>query len=113
MPRTDEEVVDILLELYADNFGGKERQRFLISWEGIRSIYGFGKLFYSRFNRLAETASTKRLYLWDLGVGDNRHLIAVIKERTVDRWRRVPKRIIENYKIDPNDTGENSEDDSE
>jgi hypothetical protein len=113
MARTDEEVVDILLELYADNFGGKEGQRFLISWEGIRSIYGFEKLFYSRLNQLEEAAVKKRLCLWDLGVGVNGHFIAVIKARTVDRWRRVPKRIIESYKIDPDDSGEGSEDDSE
>lgn len=113
MPRTEEEVVDILLELYEDKFGGKEGQRFLISWEGIRSIYGFIKLFYSRFNLLEEAAINKKLYLWDLGEGENGHWIAVIRSRTVDRWRRVPKRIIENYKLEPNDTGEASEDDSE
>ncbi|RJR47671.1 MAG: hypothetical protein C4567_00895 [Deltaproteobacteria bacterium] len=113
MPRTDEEVVDILLELYAENFGGKEGQRFLISWEDLRSVYGFEKLFYSRFNRLEEAASAKRLYLWDLGEGGNGHQIAVIRSRTVDRWRRVPKRIIRTYKIEPNDSAEILEDDFE
>jgi len=56
MARTDEEIVGILLELYAENFGGKEGQRFLISWGDMRSLYGFYKLFYSRFYRLEEAA---------------------------------------------------------
>lgn len=113
MARTDEEVVGILLELYADNFGGKEGHRFLISWGDIRSLYGFYKLFFSRFYRLEEAAMKEGLFLWDLGEGDNGHFIAVIRARTVDRWRRVPNRIIKTYKIDQNDAGEVSEDDTE
>ena len=99
MPRTDEEVIQILKDIYAEKFGGKDGQRFLISWADLRTVYGFQKLYSSRFYRLAEIAPENRLYLWDLGEGENGHLIAVIKTRTIDRWRRVPKKVIETYRI--------------
>jgi hypothetical protein len=113
MARTDEEVIQILRDIYAESFGGKVGQRFLISWGDLRAIYGFRKLFSSRFYQLAETAFENRLYLWDLGEGENGHLIAVIKTGTVDRWRRVPKKVIEKYREPPDDAGEVSEDDSD
>ena len=110
--RSNEEVVDILINLYAEKFGGTEKQRYLISWADIRNIYGLKKLYNIRFNQLVEAASNKKLYLWDLGEGDNGRLIGVIKIKTVDRWRRVPKKIIDNYKIDI-DEDDISEDDTE
>ena len=113
MARTDQEVVEKLLELYEENFGGKEGQRFLIPWGDIRSLYGFHKMFESRFARLAELASASGLYLWDLGEGEGGHLVAVIKIRTVDRWRKVPKKIIDRHKALPVDDGEEEPEDDD
>lgn len=113
MARTEDEVVQILIDLYAEDFGGKRGQRYLISWGDIRSIYGFARLFETRFSQLVEAAVRRRLYLWDLGEGENGRLVAVARMRTVDRWRRVPKRIIQAYRLDPDDTGDTLEDDSE
>ncbi len=111
MARTDEQVVQVLQELYRQNFGGKDGQRFLISWGDLRAIYGFRKLFTSRFYQLAEAALEKRLYLWDLGEGENGHLIAAIRTGTIDRWRRVPIKVIEEYRLPPDDDGDTVEDD--
>ena len=94
MARTDSEVVDELREIYREEFGGAERQRFLISWADIRDLYGFSKLFGSRFALLVEAAAAEGLYLWNLPEGENGHFVAVVAIRTVDRWRRVPRRII-------------------
>lgn len=113
MARTDEEVIQVLRDIYADRFGGKEQQRFLISWGDLRAVYGFRRLWHSRFEQLAEAGFKKRLYLWDLGEGENGHLVAVIKSGTIDRWRRVPKKIIEGYKIPPDDDGDTGEEDSD
>lgn len=113
MARTEKEVVQVLRKIYADTFGGKEGQRFLISWGDLRAVYGFRKLFDVRFEQLAEAAIEKRLYLWDLGEGENGHLIAVIKSGTIDRWRRVPKKVIEQYRNPPDDGGDTGEEDSE
>lgn len=113
MARSDDEVVAKLVELYTESFGGKAGQRFLILWADLRSLYGFRKLFESRFERLAELATDSGLYLWDLGEGENGHLIAVVKMRTVDRWRKVPKRIIDNYKAPPSDDSEDEVDDGD
>ena len=113
MARTDNEVIEVLKEIYAESFGGKSRQRFLISWSDLRMIYGFGKLFQSRFDQLSEAAYRKNLYLWDLGEGESGHLIAVIRSRTIDRWRRVPKKIAETYYTPPQDESDTEEDDSE
>ena len=112
MARTDDEVVSILREIYVADFAGKERQRFLISWADIRTLYGFGRLTMSRFALLTEAAMRRRFYLLDLGEGENGHMVAVVRTRTVDRWRRVPKRIIDPYRV-PSDDETESEDDTE
>ncbi|MFZ4221441.1 hypothetical protein ACEV6Q_26905 [Enterobacter ludwigii] len=108
---TDSEVVDKLLSIYRDKFSGKQGQRFLISSNEIRSLYGFVKLFDSRVDKLTETAFDSGLYLFDLGEGERGRLIAVIKSGTVNRWRRVPKKIIEQH-IEPL-SSENSEEEED
>jgi hypothetical protein len=113
MARSDDEVVTVLREVYNSTFGGKERQRFLISWADLRAIYGFGRLFESRFQTLAEAALRRRLYLLDLGEGETGRIIAVIRTRTVDRWRRAPKKIIDQYRLPLGDDTDAGEDDSE
>lgn len=113
MARTDDEVITILRQIYHAEFGGKEEQRFLISWADLRAIYGFGKLFETRFQSLAEAGIRRRLYLLDLGEGENGHLVAVLRTRTVDRWRRVPKKIIEEHRQAPDDAAEGDEDDED
>ena len=89
MARTDKEVIQVLRDIYLESFGGKVGQRFLISWGDLRAIYGFGRLHHSRFDQVAEIAFESRLYLRNLGEGENGHLIAVIKTGTIDRWQRV------------------------
>jgi hypothetical protein len=98
MSRTDAEVIAELKGLYRENFGGKENQRFLIMWSDLRSLYGFRKLFETRFARLAELAADANLYLWDLGEGETGRWIAVVRAKTADRWRRVPKKIMLTHK---------------
>jgi hypothetical protein len=97
MARSNEEVIEIIKKIYKANFSGKEGTRFLISWEALRSLFGFERLFYSRFENLRENAPQHGLYFWDLGQGDHGYLIAVVKSKTVNRWRKVPKKIIEKY----------------
>jgi hypothetical protein len=111
--RTDEQVASILLEIYNSEFGGKERQRFLISWADIRTIYGFGKLTGSRFEKLDEASLQKGLYILDLGEGETGHMVAVVKIRTVDRWRRVTKRTIDQYRLPPDNEAEGEDDDTD
>ena len=106
------QVVEVLRQFYAEKFGGKTGQRFLISWGDLRAIYGFRKLFSSRFYQLAEIAFEKRLCLWDLGEIENGHLIAVVKTATINRWRRIPKKLIEGYRLALDDDGDNAEDDN-
>jgi hypothetical protein len=113
MARTDTEVIDVLNQLYDESFAGKEGQRFVLAWSDLRAIYGFRKLFSSRFHGLAQAATDHGLYLWDLGEGESGHLVAVIKVNTVDRWRRVPRRVVDRYKIAPAEDGVNEADDDD
>ena len=94
MPRTDDEVIAELRAIYNEEFAGKSAQRFLIAWADLRSLYGFEKLFDSRFQRLAERAIERGLYVFDLGEGESGHMVAVLRHRTVDRWRKVPRSVI-------------------
>jgi hypothetical protein len=111
MPRTNEEVVQELRDIYRSEFGGAQQQRFLISWADLRDLYGFGKLFESRFGTLVEAAANRGLYLWNLPEGENGHQVAVIAIRTVDRWRRVPRRIVGEHRAPMDDLSDSTEDD--
>ena len=113
MARTDDEVIDELRLIYAERFSGKSRQRFLISWSDIRALYGFKKLFATRFARLVERAYERNLYLFDMGEGENGRMVAVLRCRTVDRWRRVPRNIIRDHLPPPDATDEPDEDDED
>lgn len=97
MARSDDEVVDELRAIHNEQFAGKERQRFLISWSDIRSLYGFMSLHESRFARLVEAAAEQGLYIFDLGELDSGRMIAVLKSSTVNRWRRVPRGVIRDH----------------
>lgn len=112
MARTDRQVVEVLSKLYAENFGGKNGGRLIIRWGDLRGIYGFSRLFESRFLQLVQCASN-RFYLWDLGEAEPGHLVAVIKISTVDRWRRVPEKIAKEYRLSPDDNEENSLEDDD
>ncbi|MCC4544815.1 hypothetical protein LMA44_22870, partial [Enterobacter hormaechei] len=61
-----------------------------------------------RIDKLVESAFDSGLYLFDLGESERGRLIAVIKSGTVNRWRRVPKKITEQY-IEPQSSGESEE----
>ena len=113
MPRSDEEVATILSNIYNAEFGGKKKQRFLISWSDIRALYGFGKLTQSRFGKLDEASLQKGLYTLDLGEGEGGHMVAIVTVRTVDRWRRVTKKIIDDYRLPVTSGLDNEEDDDE
>lgn len=110
MARSDDEVVEVLLTLYETEFGGKENARFLIGWSHLRAIYGVGKLFQFRFDSLVEAAMRRRLYVLDLGEGDNDRLACVLRMSTVDRWRKVPKRLIEDHRMPTEGEGEGDDD---
>jgi hypothetical protein len=111
MQKSPEEVVDILDEIYAENFAGKEKQRYLIPMDGLMKLHGLLKMPRSRFEALAECAENEGLYLIDLGEGISGHPIAVVKCSTVNRWRQVPKKVIERYsQIGANIKDENDED---
>ncbi|MBK8754653.1 MAG: hypothetical protein IPL99_24740 [Candidatus Competibacteraceae bacterium] len=97
MPTPLEDMVDTLLEIYEDDFAGKKNQRYLIQMNDLRKLYGLRKMHRFRFEKLAEFAESEGLYLLDLGESESGHPIAVISCATVDRWRQVPKRIIEGY----------------
>lgn len=111
MPRTDDEVARILQDIYVEEFGGRSAHRFVLTWGDLRAIYGYRKLRDSRFDRLSEAASYKGIYVIDLGEGENGHLALIIRIGTVDRWRRVPKRIIEQYRMPLEDGTDEADDD--
>ncbi len=113
MACSDAEVVGKLLSIYNENFAGKAEQRYLISTNEIRSLYGFGKLFETRIGKLTEAAFESGLYLFDLGEGERGRLIAVVKSRTVNRWRRVPKKIIAEYAEELSDSSNDEADEDE
>ena len=106
MPRSEKEVVNILREIYRAEFAGKRDQRFLISWADLREIYGYQSLYQTRFDTLVEEAGRRGAYLFDLGQTEVGRLVAVVPRRTVHRWRRVPRKVIEQYRLPVDDDGD-------
>lgn len=113
MPRTDDEVIDELRAIYYEPFAGKNRQRFLISWGDIRALYGFKKLFSTRFSRLVERAYERNLYMFDLGEGESGRMVAVLRCGTVDRWRKVPRSVIREHLPPPSTVGASEEEEDD
>lgn len=104
--RPTDEVIQLLLQLYRENFGGAENQRYLIAWSDLGKICGAKKKLHDfGFLRLCEAAAEENLYLWDLGDGSKGRTVAVIKSSTVDRWRRVPKKLMEDFHLANHDDG--------
>jgi hypothetical protein len=97
MPRNNEEVIKILEEIYTEKFGGAEDQRFLISWADLRAIFGVRCFSHTIYSQLAHDAFEKGLYMCELGECANGYLVAVMKVATIERWRRVPKKIAQTY----------------
>jgi hypothetical protein len=63
---------------------------------------------------LGESAADLGLYLWDLGQGEAGRYVAVVRITTVDRWRKVPRRIVEEYQAPVTDADDQAnEDDGE
>ena len=113
MARTDDEVIDELRAIYMEEFAGKANQRFLISWADLRALYGFGRLEGARFGRLSERAFQRGAYLFDLGESENGHMVAVLRRRTVDRWRKVPRSVVRNHLPSPDTDNADFEGDDE
>jgi hypothetical protein len=94
--RTDEEVVDVLLKLYDDEFGGKTGQQYVMTWSDLRAIRGGARLETGVFNRLWSEALERDISIVQLDSGSNPDLV-VIRKDTTDRWRRVPRKTIKAY----------------
>ena len=102
MPCSHDAVVDNLLRIHDDIFAGKENQRFIIAMDDLRKLYGLQRFSSAKFQELVEKAYVSGLYLLDLGTSNRGRLVAVIKADTLDRWRKVPKKIVKMYT--PSDT---------
>ena len=98
MARTDREVIRILRQIYESEFGGKKDQRYNITWANLRELKQFSRLEEGAFYRLFEEGVKHGLYLLDLGLVSGEHIISVIRTNTVNRWRRVPKKILDAYR---------------
>lgn len=92
--RNNTDMIAELDEIYNTSFGGKERGRFRISWADLRGIRGGSRLEDGPFQSLCDDAKAAGYYLHYLGNVDGEDMIAVTKTRTVNRWRRVPKRVV-------------------
>ena len=97
MARSNEEVIKILFEIYKDEFGSKKNQRYLIDKGDLRTLFGFSRLEQSRLDSLSEDAYEEDMLIIDLGQISIGNMVAIIKTNTVERWRSVPKKIVQKY----------------
>ncbi len=105
MIRTNKEVIEILIKIYKAEFGGKLDQRFNLSWSDLRTIRGGARLEYGVYCALWAEGVRRGVYIIELDDNSGERMLAVVRTQTVDRWRRVPKKIINTYAAGANDTG--------
>ncbi len=99
MPRrTNEEVAEILNELYSSKFAGKTGQRFCIRDKHLRELFPVSRIEESRFNGLQLAAKEQGLYLFQFIKANEEQVFAVIRLKTINRWRTVPTKMMGNYK---------------
>ena len=95
--RSNEEIAEILSEIYDATFSGKKRQRFLIGKEHLRQMYPIGRIEDGRFEDLRKAAEECGIYVFEAGNFDGDKMIGIIKVKTVDRWRRVPSKMARRF----------------
>lgn len=80
----------ILAELHRSDFGGATNRRFLIGYDGLQQILQSWEF---DLHQLQRTMHDIGFYLIELPECSER-TFAVIEAKTVDRWRRVPRRLL-------------------
>ena len=107
--KTAEQMAEIIDEIYEEKFGGKSRGRFQISRSTFRRLAGRKNLRDSYIEEVADECLELGYVLVPLG-----DIIAIIEERVMLNYRKVPKSIINSYLIEDEDSDEdNTEDDEE
>jgi len=100
-----EEVVNILwLNIYEEDFRGKQRGRFAITREQLKSALGTKKLHASTVERLIDAARDLGLVIVDLD-----SIFACIEVRVLVKLRRPPAILFEKFfpnTVDDDDEGE-------
>jgi hypothetical protein len=79
-------------EIYEEEFGGKPRGKFLLTREDLKSLLGVQRLHFSTVRQLTDACLKLGLVVIDLD-----SYFAMVELRFLEKWRRVPKRLIKDH----------------
>ena len=96
-------------EVYEDSFGGKIRGRFSVSREHVKRLLGVRRLSSEIINMLSDACLEQGEGLVMADLDDT---FAFCEKSLMDKWRRVPQRLVEE-KVAELDAAENLEEDEE
>jgi len=104
-----EEVAELLyIQVYEAEFGGKTRGRFIVDRGHLKDLLGVKRLHNSTLLRLTDACLEEGLVLIDM---DDR--IGFAESRYVEKWRKVPDRLVTQYVSELNDDDDDDDDDAD
>jgi hypothetical protein len=106
--RIDDAALRLWEEIYEDEFGGKSRGKFLISRDDLKQLLGVRRLHSSTVRNLADACLNRGLVVIDLD-----GYFAMVELIFIEKWRRVPRRIIKDHAQELDAYGKDGKDDDE
>lgn len=104
------DVDDVAGTLYTDayeaSYGGKDRGRFIVTREDLKKLLGVSRLHPTKIQELTDACLTLGLVLIDMD-----HVFAFAELQFIDKWRKLPSRLVSEY-ADELSIDEIEEDDS-
>jgi hypothetical protein len=104
--RIDSVAKCLYFQAYEAEFGGKDRGKFQVSREGLKSLLGVQRLHASTIERLTDACLATGLVLIDM---DNSFAFAEMA--FVERWRKLPVSRLKTYTEEIESLDEEGEDD--
>jgi hypothetical protein len=89
-------VTDVASVLYADayeaSYGGKERGRFLVSRDDLKKLLGVTRLHHLKIQELTDACLALGLVVIDMD-----DVFAFAELQFVNKWRKLPSRLVSEY----------------
>lgn len=89
----EERILSVALaldEIYQNEFGGKDRGRFLVDREHLKQLLGVSRLHREVIQALSDACLDLGMVMIDM---DDRYGFA--ERRFVEKWRKLPTRLVE------------------
>jgi len=98
----------LYVEIYEEEFGGKDRGRFIIDREQLKRLLGVKRLHDSTLLKLTDACLEEKLVLIDM---DDK--IGFAEATYVEKWRKLPERLAKDHSLELDAEFDDDDDDDE